>query len=153
MAYTHIVNIHKQTQSPWLCPVPLRHIKTILIEMLIFCSPTARCIDIHIVHDAYMAHIQKIHMACQGPTNILSFPSSSTATLPHSITDNMKNVPDILILSVDTLQRECFLYAQNPTEHLIRLLAHGVAHLLGFDHSAEMFALCTKLERVGIAVC
>jgi probable rRNA maturation factor len=43
-----------------------------------------------------------------------------------------------LVLSVDTLAREAFLYGQDPAAHLARLLAHGLLHLAGVPHGAEM---------------
>ena len=43
-----------------------------------------------------------------------------------------------LLLSVDTLRREAFLYGQDETEHCVRLLAHGLAHIAGYDHGPEM---------------
>lgn len=43
-----------------------------------------------------------------------------------------------LVLSVDTLARESFLYGQDPAAHLARLLAHGLLHLAGVPHGAEM---------------
>lgn len=52
-----------------------------------------------------------------------------------------------LVLSVDTLERECILYGQNPHKHAIHLLAHGLAHLLGYDHGEEMQQLTELLER------
>ncbi|MDR2488996.1 MAG: rRNA maturation RNAse YbeY, partial [Desulfovibrio sp.] len=52
-----------------------------------------------------------------------------------------------LALSVDTLLRECFLYGQNTDEHCIRLLAHGLSHLMGMDHGPEMDSLADRLAQ------
>lgn len=46
-----------------------------------------------------------------------------------------------LALSLETTVREAHLYGQNVSEHAIRLLAHGILHLAGYDHSEEMFSL------------
>ena len=51
-----------------------------------------------------------------------------------------------LALSMDTLERECFLYGQEPLKHCIRLLAHGLAHLLGHDHGPAMSELAERME-------
>ena len=56
-----------------------------------------------------------------------------------------------LALSVDTLRREAFLYGQPVDEHAVRLLAHGLAHLLGYDHGPAMDALTASLEEAGLA--
>ena len=42
------------------------------------------------------------------------------------------------MFSLDTLRRECLLYGQEPAEHALRLLAHGMAHLCGLDHGEQM---------------
>ena len=52
-----------------------------------------------------------------------------------------------LVLSVDTLERECILYGQTQDEHATHLLAHGLAHLLGYDHGETMQQLTELLER------
>ena len=86
-------------------------------------------IELHLVTDAAMARANARHLGCTGPTNVLSFPGAS-------------DMPGALLLSLDTLDRECLLYGQEPREHLLRLLAHGVGHLAGLDHGPEMDALC-----------
>ena len=62
-------------------------------------------------------------------TTVLSFPGD-------------ESLPGVMLLSLDTLNRECLLYGQDPAEHLLRLLAHSVGHLAGYDHGEEMDALC-----------
>jgi probable rRNA maturation factor len=46
----------------------------------------------------------------------------------------------VLALSLPTLAREAFLYGQDPAEHMLRLLSHGLLHLAGFDHGPAMDA-------------
>ena len=55
-------------------------------------------------------------------------------------------MPGTLLFSVDTLYRECLLYGQPPQEHAIRLLAHGMGHLMGLDHGPAMDAVCALME-------
>lgn len=50
-----------------------------------------------------------------------------------------------LVFSVDTLHRETLLYGQDPEEHCLRLLAHGLGHLAGYDHGPEMDELCSEM--------
>ena len=51
-----------------------------------------------------------------------------------------------LFLSADTLERESVLYGQDAAEHARRLLAHGMGHILGFDHGPDMDEFCAYLE-------
>ena len=69
-----------------------------------------------------------------GPTNILSFPGGI-------------DLPGTLLLSIDTLYRECLIYSQTVQEHCLRLIAHGMAHLAQLDHGIEHDALSTIFER------
>ncbi|MDL2307385.1 rRNA maturation RNAse YbeY [Desulfovibrio sp. OttesenSCG-928-C06] len=43
-----------------------------------------------------------------------------------------------LALAPDTMRREAVLYGQELGAHTLRLLAHGFAHLLGYEHGEAM---------------
>ena len=86
-------------------------------------------LSLRLVNDKDMATLNQAVTGCLGPTNVLSFPGEKADWLGD------------LVLSVDTLAREVFLYNQDPCEYTIRLLAHGLLHLLGHDHGPEMDSL------------
>lgn len=113
-------------------PVPPRQIGRIL-DALTSAAREAGCplgpVEAHLVDDACIARANQRYMGCTGPTNVLSFPGD-------------ESLPGVMLLSLDTLNRECLLYGQDPAEHLLRLLAHSVGHLAGYDHGEEMDALC-----------
>lgn len=88
------------------------------------CSVALRVVDDQAMADAHM-HF----MGCLGPTNILSFPA-----------DTGEHLGDML-LSSDTLYREAFLYNQDTFAYTVRLLAHGLLHLMGYNHGQEMDVL------------
>ena len=52
-----------------------------------------------------------------------------------------------LAMGVETVQREAFLYGQELNAYTVFLLAHGFAHLLGYDHGPAMDALVERMER------
>ena len=91
--------------------------------------------DLKIVNDAAIAEVNEEFLGCVGPTNVLSFPFSETPDL------NENNFLGEIVLSVDTLARETRLYGQLPEEHTVRLLAHAMLHLAGYDHGEEMYSL------------
>ena len=103
----------------WLLPVPPRQIGRIL-DALTSTAREAGCplgpVEAHLVDDACIARANQRYMGCTGPTNVLSFPGD-------------ESLPGVMLLSLDTLNRECLLYGQDPAEHLLRLLAHSVGHL------------------------
>jgi probable rRNA maturation factor len=85
------------------------------------------CLD-----DREIAVLNEEFLGCTGPTNILSFPAAD---------EESETVLGELALSIDTLTREIHLYGQDPREHLVRLLAHGILHLAGHDHGEIMDGL------------
>lgn len=92
-------------------------------------------VELLLVRDAEMAVYNAQFMNCEGPTNILSFPTDAD---DHS-------APASLLLSVDTLRREAFLYGDTVGRHLLRLLAHGMGHVAGFDHGPAMDQFCANI--------
>ncbi len=139
------VVVHNATG--FLCPIPRRILQRVLAHMLapfVAHGQNGQCI-LYVVHDAHMMHMQAEHMLCTGPTNILSFPACDNNQI--IFVKKVDELPNILILSVDTWLRECLLYGQDGMEHFLRLLAHGVGHILGYDHGPEMSALCATLEQ------
>ncbi len=84
---------------------------------------------LRIVDDREMAALNGQFMGCLGPTNVLSFPSGEEPWLGD------------LVLSAETLAREAFLYNQDLFAYTVRLLAHGLLHLMGHDHGPEMDGL------------
>lgn len=90
-------------------------------------------IELHLVCDACIAGLNSRIMNRAGPTNILSFPGG-------------QDMPGILVLSLDTLKRESRLYGQDRADYLLSLLAHGAAHLAGFEHGDEMEKFIARLK-------
>lgn len=116
----------------WGCPLDRRKVRHALEAMCVAVAAAGRqvaAVDLYLLDDAGMAVANARHLGCRGPTNVLSFPGTA-------------GMAGTLLLSLDTLGRECLLYGQDPREHLLRLLAHGMGHLAGLDHGPEMDALC-----------
>lgn len=99
-------------------------------------------LEINLVDDATVADLNASFLQCDGPTNILSFPSTEDGSA--------QNI-GWLALSMDTLERECLLYGQDRAEHALRLIAHGMLHLAGYDHGEEMFSLTDVAVDAGLA--
>ncbi len=144
------MTIRIYNEVSWLCPLSTRELKALLYVMHPY-AQEENTLVLHVVHDGAMARYNKEHMQCAGPTNILSFPAEGSSIKAREIMHgSQEKQPDILVLSVHTLQRECLLYGQEILEHTVRLLAHGLGHVLGYDHGDEMYALCTEMEEQGL---
>ena len=146
-------NYHINIQS--IPPYPKKMWKELLYTMLTILEEQKEfsfknCIlTLIVVKDNDMIFHNHEQMNAFGPTNILSFPEEDTQTFYGKTKNNIqkhKTNLGTLILSSQTLMRESFLYGQNPQEHVIRLLCHGLAHLLGYDHGDEMWELTDFIE-------
>lgn len=102
--------------------------------------PSDTSLILVLTNDRESAELNMAHLGCRGPTNILSFPENEEKNL------------GTLVLNIPALCRECLLYGQSETEHLIRLLAHGLTHLLGYDHGPKMDVLSDRAFREALAI-
>ncbi len=115
----------------------LHDIKNISLEIIICNDKESRLLNLE-------------HLKANSPTNILSFPSQifSLASL-KGLTQFIENTfVGSLVLSIDTLEREAFLYYQDKSQYAKDLLLHGFAHLIGFDHGEEMDYFCGSIEKI-----
>jgi probable rRNA maturation factor len=79
--------------------------------------------------DPGIAVLNQDYLGRSGPTNVLAFPMAEgqfAELTPGLLGD--------VVVSVDTAWREAFDNGLDPAEHLVRLLIHGILHLLGHDH-------------------
>ncbi len=139
-----------------IVPYPQRMWKEILTSFLELLETQKKfsfencTLTLLVIKDNDMIFYNKEQMGVYGPTNVLSFPEDdSNAIFPGTKKVGIKKNRTrlgTLILSIDTLLREAFVYGQNPHTHAVRLLAHGLAHLLGYDHGEDMWELTDFLE-------
>lgn len=135
-----------QSDCAWLLPVPRQQVACITSAMLGISPCPWLQVDVQVVRDGRMAQLNRQHMQCSGPTNVLSFPSSQN---PQCDEPSDKAV-GTLIMAVDTVRREAVLYGQDAAEYTVWLLAHGMGHLMGHDHGPDMDSLCAEFFSVGL---
>ena len=84
------------------------------------------------------------------PTDILSFPYHANIKPGQKIkttTPDDKNLGDIII-SVEYVNKVAAELKTSLQQHITRLLAHGLAHLLNYDHHTDVdFKAMEKVER------
>ena len=110
------------------------------------CDPNRSLdLDLACLRDADIARLNADYLGCTGPTNILAWPPNPAdmARLPGGA--EPKHASAMIALSVDSMRREARLYAQDPATYCRRLLAHALAHGLGYDHGPAMDALCARM--------
>lgn len=96
------------------------------------------------------AEVQALNARFRGKdaaTNVLSFPS------PANPEDHLGDVA----LAFQTCRREAFEQGKPLSDHLQHLVAHGVLHLIGYDHENDADAQVMEdlerriLESLGVA--
>ena len=101
-------------------------------------EPALLDVELFVAGDGDIAEVNARNLGCSGPTNILSFPGDGTSL-------------GTLFLSAETMEREAVLYGQDVEDHARRLLAHGMGHIMGFDHGPEMEDFCAYLEESSLS--
>ncbi|MEM6437971.1 MAG: rRNA maturation RNase YbeY [Cyanobacteria bacterium P01_D01_bin.115] len=87
--------------------------------------------------DATITQLNRDYRQQDQATDVLSFAALEDAPLPPEVLAAMPvNLGD-LIVSVETAQRQCEAHGHSLTEELAWLVAHGLLHLLGWDHPTE----------------
>ncbi len=138
------ITIYAEPHILWMLPYTRQELCEHLKLMLSLTHPEG-VLELSILDDNAMEELNNTAMLCRGPTNILSFPDSDISKM-------QKNSLGWMAFCAPALHRECLLYGQDRQEHTLRLLAHGLAHLLGYDHSSEMDDLTERLTQKSLTL-
>lgn len=102
------------------------------------CAPAD--VSVHMIGDMRMTTMNAQFRGKSYPTDVLSFP-----------TDDAHDRGDIFIC-VPQIIRQSKQFGVTPKEECVRMLVHGVLHLLGYDHQTkhgadEMFSIQEKVVK------
>ena len=89
-------------------------------------------LSILLCDDPLIRRLNRRHRGKNRPTDVLAFPSEAPAELPGS----PKLLGDVVI-SLPTARRQAATAGHPIVREVTVLLAHGLLHLLGFDHVTE----------------
>jgi len=104
-------------------------------------------VSILLLDDFCMAELNHQYRGRSGPTDVLSFPMYTEEEL-------QKIQPEVLgdvVISMETAKRQAESAGCTLWEEIVRLLIHGVLHLLGFDHersASDGRAMRTRESRI-----
>ena len=104
-------------------------------------------ISITLTDDETIRQINKEWRGKDKPTDVLSFPLDENDTLPGY---KYRLLGDVVI-SIPYAVRQAKEIGFTPKEEVLRLLIHGILHLLGYDHETSeedakiMFSLQDKI--------
>ncbi|RLC29585.1 MAG: rRNA maturation RNase YbeY [Deltaproteobacteria bacterium] len=90
-------------------------------------------LSILITDDAGIAELNQHYLGTKGPTNVLAFPMGG-----GSETDYHSSMLGDVVISAQTAQLESEEVNEPVSSTVMRLLVHGLLHLLGFDHTRSI---------------
>lgn len=105
-------------------------------------------VSIALADDATLRGLNREYRGRDAPTNVLSFAVSERAETAGGEAGPLL-LGDV-ILACETVRREALQQGKTLPDHVSHLVVHGVLHLLGFDHEAEVEA--EEMERQEVAV-
>jgi probable rRNA maturation factor len=95
-----------------------------------------------------MRELNRSHRKKDKPTDVLSFPSVLPGDYPELASDEVKYPLGDIVISIDTAITQAERYRWNLQSELLRLLIHGILHLLGYDHEKVSPAVANKMRRL-----
>jgi len=108
--------------------------------------------SVALTSDARIHELNREYRDRDGPTNVLSFASLDAGEVESLPPDAPILLGDIIV-AFETVEREVIAEGKAMTDHLTHMVAHGMLHLLGFDHiDEEDAAVMEELERDALAV-
>ena len=123
-----------------------------LAEAVLFAEgfPPEAEVSITLVEDDEMAAWNSRALGQPGPTDVLSFPVETLR--PGKVPDSVADGPPILIgdvvIAPDYVRRQADQYGVVADDEIALMVAHGILHLLGYDHEEDVDAeLMEKRER------
>ena len=126
--------------------VPARLIKQLGDAMLATLELPEAELSVLLTDDREIHRLNRDHRQKDKPTDVLAF------AMDESVPDPAGILGDVVI-SLDTAERQARSRGRPLIEEVRFLLAHGVLHLVGYDHAEpgekrEMVAMTRKLVRL-----
>ncbi|KAL1919713.1 uncharacterized protein VTP21DRAFT_1644 [Calcarisporiella thermophila] len=126
-------------RSSLLLKLPTRTLRRDLSQILKCAGVPNYDLGILFTDDAHIRTLNKRYRNKDRPTDILSFPFQEAITpgnLPPPLTEDDKNLGD-MIISIPYVARWCREHGETLHARFPVLFAHGVCHLLGYDHETD----------------
>jgi len=143
-------------KAPSSVSLPSRQVRALAERMLRFLEREQDELSILLTDDAYIRTLNATHRGKDRPTDVLAFPQddSQDATLP--VEAQLGHAPGEqrllgdVVISLDTARRQAQRRKRQLIDEVALLLAHGILHLLGYDHQndadeARMNAMTKRL--------
>lgn len=93
-------------------------------------------VSVSIVDNKYIQNLNKQYRDKDMPTDVLSFPMGKDGKYDINPENGAKVLGDIVI-SVEKVIEQSKLYGHSMQREIAYLVAHGMLHILGYDHESN----------------
>ena len=94
-------------------------------------------VSIALVDDNYIKDLNFKYRKVDKPTDVLSFAMTESTGEEPPVEGEEDNILGDIIISVETAVRQAEEYGHSLEREMTYLTAHGMLHLLGYDHDVE----------------
>ena len=118
-------------------PLDTEEVARALCALLVDLGLSRKEVTLVFVDDAKIRDLNRAHREVDAPTDVLSYPTSEPDDVAEGFV--MPEIPHLgdVIISVETAQRQAAERGHSLVQEVKTLAAHGVTHLLGYDHPTE----------------
>ena len=89
--------------------------------------------------DPFVRELNATYRDVDRATDVLAFTMHDMFSPgPDGGTEEIENVLGDVVISVDRAKAQAARYRRTPEREILKLVAHGVLHLLGYDHGSTL---------------
>ncbi len=138
--------------------VSRREIERRLKQMIHALKLTDSEVSVLVTGDAQIQQLNRLYRKKDRPTDVLAFAMSEGQKNPRIVAKNLPRLLGDVIVSMPTARRQAKAAGRPVLDEVTMLLAHGLLHLLGWDHAtvatdramrAETDRLCAAARTKG----
>ena len=132
-----VIRIRNQQRSKSL---NLRKVRKDLAKALVLLGHGDAELSLLFVGSRTMKHLNSTYRGIPKETDVLSFPMADEEVAPFALPHTSPSEPSLMlgdiVISVPRTTEQAKDYGTSFHEELLRLLIHGLLHLIGHDHEA-----------------
>lgn len=138
-------------ETTWRVPTSRLHTVARRAEQHLGLPPAAH-VHLVFVADRAMQRLNRRAFRRNRPTDVLAFPLHTLRPTHPNALRTMPKDPDgfirlgDVVISVPTAVKQAENHGHPPADEVLKLFAHGVLHLLGYDHARRADA--ARMERL-----
>lgn len=101
-------------------------------------GPGRYVLGLHLVDDDTIQELNRSHRELDAPTDVLSFPLHDPNGMRFVVAPDQPVLLGDVVISYPRTREQAREYGHSPERELAYLVAHGLLHILGFDHEEEL---------------